>query len=105
MPDLDDLRGMSLAAIHAVTNAAMIVGVPVLFGRRLAARRSIVTSRAPLATIAAAVVIGTGLTVMTRRAAWTLVRLWLRMDDPAGPRRPPGGPSRAQSSRVQASGR
>ena len=39
MPDVDDVRGIALATLHALMNAAMIVGVPVLVGRRLAARR------------------------------------------------------------------
>jgi len=82
MPDVDDLRGASLAAIHALTNAAMIVGVPVMIGRRLTARRSARFGRSPLTVAAVATLVGAGLTIATRRTAWALVRLWLRMDGP-----------------------
>jgi len=91
VPDLDDLRGVSLATLHALTTAAMIVGVPVLAGRRLAARRGTVRGPSPIVAAGAATVIAAGLTVVTRRAAWGIVRLWLRMDEPR-----PGRP--AQSS-------
>ena len=84
MPDLDDLRGVSLATLHALTTAATIVGVPVLVGRRIAARRSGFTRPRPVTVAVTATVVATTLTVVTRRAAWSLVRLWLRMDD--GPR-------------------
>jgi len=83
--DVDDLRGVSLAALHAFTTAAMIVGVPVLIGRRLAVPQAPLTRSGPLITAAAATVVATALTVATRRTAWGLVRLWLRMDDqPSG---------------------
>jgi hypothetical protein len=81
MPDVDDVRGASLAAIHALTNAAMIVGVPVLVGRRLATGRGRRERRRPLEIAAAAALVGAGLTFATRRFAWALVRLWLRMDE------------------------
>lgn len=109
MPDLDDVRGMSLATIHALTTAAMIVGVPVLVGRRLAARRVLSADIAhgahgahgngtevrPLATVVSATLVGAGLTIATQRAAWALVRLWLDIDEPATR---PGARPAAQSS-------
>jgi len=81
VPDLDDLRGVSLATLHALTTAAMIVGVPVLVGRRMAAARAPLSGPGPLVTAAAATIVAAALTVATRRTAWGLVRLWLRMDD------------------------
>jgi hypothetical protein len=92
VPDLADVRGVSLATIHALTTAAMIVGVPVLVGRRLAARRvlsaditrgahEVDTEVGPLAVVASATLVGAGLTIATQRAAWALVRLWLDIDD------------------------
>jgi hypothetical protein len=83
VPDLDDLRGVSLAALHALTNAAMIVGVPMLIGRRIAAGRAPLAGPGPLTTAMVATVVAATLTVATRRTAWGLVRLWLRMDEPA----------------------
>jgi len=87
VPDLDDLRGVSLATVHALTTATMIVGVPVLVGRRLAGRRTTptgsVTGPRPLAVVAAATLVGAGLTIATQRAAWALVRLWLGIEGPA----------------------
>jgi hypothetical protein len=76
MPDLDDVRGVSLATVHALTTAAMIVGVPVLIGRRSARGQKALT--APVA-----IAVGVGLTLVTQRATWGLVRLWLRMDQPS----------------------
>jgi hypothetical protein len=97
-PDIDDVRGIALASVHAVTNAAMILGVPVLLARRLVTRPgapagspngpsalALTDQRSrtnPVIGVAAAL-IAVGLTVTTRRAAWGLVRLWLRMDEPA----------------------
>ena len=95
VPDLDDVRGVSLATVHALTTAAMIVGVPVLVGRQVVRRRAAGLPPRPLAVAASAVVVGTGLTVATRRAAWALVRLWLRIDEPR----------RERSGRAQSSGR
>ena len=87
MPDLDDVRGVSLATVHALTTATMIVGVPVLVGHSLVARRTTASDRVatprPLAVVAAAALVGTGLTIATQRAAWALVRLWLGIDQPA----------------------
>lgn len=73
MPDLDDARGVALATIHALTLAAMIVGVPVLVARRVVRRRALV--------IPAAGLLAAGLTVATQRTAWSLVRLWLRIEE------------------------
>ena len=73
MPDLDDVRGVSLATLHALTTAAMIVGVPMMVGRRFARGQKALT--APVA-----IAVGVGLTLATQRATWGLVRLWLRMD-------------------------
>jgi len=88
MPDIDDVRGVSMATIHALTTAVMIVGVPVLVGRSLASRRATVTGSGagarPLAVVATATLVGAGLTVATQRTAWALVRLWLGIDQPAG---------------------
>jgi len=81
VPDLDDVRGVSLATLHALTTAAMILGVPVLVGRRVAAGRAPLSGSGPLVTAAAATVVAATLTVATQRAAWALVRLWLRMDE------------------------
>jgi hypothetical protein len=83
VPDLDDLRGISLATLHGLTTAAMIVGIPVLVGRRISARRAPLAGPGPLTTAAVATVVAATLTVATRRTAWGLVRLWLRMDDSA----------------------
>ncbi len=79
MPELDDLRGVSLATLHALTNAALIVGVPVLIGRRITAgRRFLIT---PAAVLCAA-----GLTFFTRASTWALVRIWLDLDRESGQR-------------------
>jgi len=86
MPDLDDVRGVGFATLHALTTAAMIVGVPVLIGRRIVRRRGGVPGERPVAVVVAAAVVGTALTVATQRTAWGLVRLWLRMDRRAEPR-------------------
>ncbi len=86
MPDLDDIRGVSLATVHALTTAAMILGVPVLAGRKLVMQRATVAGAAsgptPLAVIAAATLVGAGLTVATQRVSWALVRLWLGIEEP-----------------------
>jgi len=87
MPDVDDLRGVSLATLHALTTAAMIVGVPVLAGRRFSKGRRGLAAPAALAVAAC-------LTLATREASWSLVRLWLRMDDPRSTRRTPADPTR-----------
>lgn len=81
MADLDDARGVALATIHALMTAGMIVGVPVLVARRIVRRRALV--------IPAAGLVAAGLTVATQRTAWSLVRLWLRIEE----RRPDGQPS------------
>jgi hypothetical protein len=73
MPDLDDARGVALATIHALTTVGMIVGVPVLVARRIVRRRVLV--------IPAAGLVAAGLTVATQRTAWSLVRLWLRIEE------------------------
>jgi hypothetical protein len=78
MPDLDDARGVALAALHALTTAGMIVGVPVLVARRLVRRRALILPAAGL--------VAAGLTLATQRTAWSLVRLWLRI----GERQPSG---------------
>jgi hypothetical protein len=74
MPDLDDVRGVSMATIHAATTAAMILGVPLLIGRRIAGGRR-------LAALTTATMVAAGFTIATQRTAWGLVRLWLKMDD------------------------
>ena len=81
MPDLDDARGVALATLHALTTAGMILGVPVLVARRVVRRRALV--------IPAAGLVAAGLTIATQRTAWSLVRLWLRIEE----RRPDGQPS------------
>jgi hypothetical protein len=73
--DLDDVRGASLAALHAIGMAATIVGVPLLVARRLMRGR-------PGLVLPAAVAVATGLTVATRRTGWSLVKLWLGIDRP-----------------------
>lgn len=73
MPDLDDARGVALATIHALTLTGMIVGVPVLVARRVVRRRALV--------IPAAGLVAAGLTVATQRTAWSLVRLWLKIEE------------------------
>lgn len=72
MPDRDDARGVALATIHALTLAGMIVGVPMLVARRIVRRRALVVPAAGL--------VAAGLTIATQRTAWSLVRLWLRID-------------------------
>ncbi len=81
MPDLDDARGVALATLHALTTAGMILGVPVLVARRIVRRRALVVPAAGL--------VAAGLTLATQRTAWSLVRLWLRIEE----RRPPPQPS------------
>jgi hypothetical protein len=73
--DLDDVRGVTLAALNAIGMGATIVGVPILIARRLVrGRRGFV--------LPAAVAVGTGLTIATRRTGWSLVKLWLGIDRP-----------------------
>lgn len=73
MPDIDDIRGATLAGLNGLGMTATILGVPLLFARRIAGpRRSLI--------IPTAVAIGVGLTVVTRRAGWSLVKLWLGID-------------------------
>ena len=86
MADLDDVRGVTLAALNAVGMAATIVGVPVLVGRR-------VTRRRPTLLVPAAVGVATVLTVATQRTGWSLVKLWLGIDRPR-----PGRSGPAQDS-------
>jgi len=64
------VRGGTLAALNALGMAATIVGVPVLVARRLAGPRRVLVAPVALA-------IGAGLTIATRRSAWSLVQLWL----------------------------
>jgi len=104
MPNLDDVRGVALATLHALTTATMIIGVPVLVGHRFVSRRGTGGAR-PVAVFATATLVGTGLTVATQRAAWAIVRLWLRMDEPDGPRFAPGRPRAKPPARAQPSGR
>jgi hypothetical protein len=73
VPDVDDVRGATLAGLNAVGMAATIVGVPLVLARRLVQRRSMLV-------LPTAVVIGTGLTIATRRTGWSLVKLWLGID-------------------------
>ena len=82
MPDLDDARGVALATLHALTTAGMILGVPVLVARRVVRRRALV--------IPAAGLVAAGLTVATQRTAWSLVRLWLRIEERRSPAQPSG---------------
>ena len=102
MPDLDDVRGVSLATVHALTTAAMIVGVPMIIGRRFATRRATTSGvdPKPLAVIATATIVGAGLTIATQRAAWALVCLWLGIEESGA--RPGTRPARPAA---QASGR
>lgn len=81
MADLDDVRGVSLATLHAAGMAATIVGVPLLVARRAVRRRSALV-------VPTAVAIGAGLTLATRRTSWGLVKLWLGIDRPRGPLNP-----------------
>ena len=75
MPDVDDVRGVTLATIHALGMAATIVGVPVLVARRLAGhRRGLV--------LPTALTVAAGLTIATQRTGWSLVKLWLGIDRP-----------------------
>ena len=85
MPDLDDARGITLATLHALTTVGMIVGVPVLVARRIVRRRALL--------IPAAGLVAAGLTVATQRTAWSLVRLWLRIEEREPRARPSGQPS------------
>ena len=82
MPDLDDARGVALATLHALTTAGMILGVPVLVARRVVRRRALV--------IPAAGLVAAGLTIATQRTAWSLVRLWLRIEERRSPAQPSG---------------
>ncbi len=81
MTDLDDVRGATLAGLNAAGMVATIVGVPVLIAHR-------VTRRSPVLLVPVAVGIGAGLTVVTRRTGWSLVKLWLGIDRPDATRRP-----------------
>jgi hypothetical protein len=73
VPDVDDVRGVTVAAINFVGMAATIVGVPLVVARRLArGRRALV--------VPAALTVATGLTIATQRAGWSLVKLWLGID-------------------------
>ena len=74
MPDLDDVRGGALAALNALGMAATIVGVPILVARRLVGPRRVLVAPVALA-------IGAGLTIATRRSAWSLVQLWLGISE------------------------
>jgi hypothetical protein len=78
---LEDVRSVILAGVNALGMVATIVGVPLLVARRLArGRRGMV--------LPTAVAIGAGLTVATRRTGWSLVKLWLGIDDSSrSPRR------------------
>ena len=81
MPDVDDLRGASLAALNAIGMTATIVGVPVLVARRIVGgRRTLV--------VPAALTVAAGLTIATQRAGWSLVALWLGIDGRSGRDRP-----------------
>jgi len=80
VPDLDDVRGITLATFNAVVTAAMLVGVPVLVARRIVRGPHPDASRTPLLVASAAGTVAAALTIATRRTAWSLVRLWLRMD-------------------------
>jgi hypothetical protein len=83
MPDVDDVRGVSLALLHAAGTAFTIVGVPLLAARRLVrGRRALV--------VPVALGIGAALTVATRRTGWNLVKLWLGIDRPRGERQSSG---------------
>jgi hypothetical protein len=75
MPDVDDVRGVTLAALHAVGTAFTIVGVPLLLARRLVGGRRHLIGPVALG-------IGAALTVATRRSSWSLVKLWLGIDGP-----------------------
>ena len=75
MADLEDVRGATLAGLNAVGMAVTIVGVPLLAARRMTRRR-------PALLVPVAVGIGAGLTVATRRTGWSLVKLWLGIDQP-----------------------
>ena len=79
MPELDDVRGPAAALVHFAGMSATIVGVPLLVARRLAGDRT------PLVA-PAAIAIGVGLTIATRRTAWSLVKLWLGIGLPRAPR-------------------
>jgi hypothetical protein len=75
VPDVDDIRGATAAAIHFVGMAATIVGVPLVVARRLVrGRRALV--------VPAALTVATGLTIATQRTGWSLVKLWLGIDQP-----------------------
>jgi len=74
---LDDVRGVMVAGVNALGMAATIVGVPLLVARQLTrGRRGMV--------LPIAMAIGAGLTVATRRTGWSLVKLWLGIDQEAG---------------------
>ena len=80
MPELDDVRGPAAALVHFAGMSATIVGVPLLVARRLAGGRTPLVAPAALA-------IGVGLTIATRRTAWSLVKLWLGIGLPRARRR------------------
>ncbi len=80
MPELDDVRGPAAALVHFAGMTATIVGVPLLVARRLAGDRTPLVAPAALA-------IGVGLTIATRRTAWSLVKLWLGIGLPRARRR------------------
>ena len=80
MPELDDVRGPAAALVHFAGMTATIVGVPLLVARRLAGGRTPLVAPAALA-------IGVGLTIATRRTAWSLVKLWLGIGLPRARRR------------------
>ena len=84
MPDVDDVRGVTLAAMHAAGTAFAIVGVPLLVARRLVGR-----DRTGL-VIPVALAVGATLTFATRRTSWGLVKLWLGIDRRRGERQSSG---------------
>ena len=97
MAEIDDVRGPAAALVHFAGMSATIVGVPLLVARRIAGDRT------PL-VVPAAVAIGVGLTVATRRTAWSLVKLWLGIGLPRAQRtrsrpRPVPRPARQLSGR------
>ena len=90
-PDVDDVRGVVLAALNAAGMAATIVGVPVLVARRL-------VGRDPARVVPVALAVGVGLTVATRRSAWALVKLWIGIGQGRGGA--PAGGSLARRGRA-----
>jgi len=83
MPDVDDVRGAALAAMHAAGTAFTIVGVPLLVARRLVGRDWGLV-------IPVALAVGATLTFATRRTSWGLVALWLGIDRRRGERQSSG---------------